>query len=156
VAPAADDGAEEEKEEGAVKIRSKKRKHESQSTDGTQHSKSGDNQKDDDEDDDDEGDESDEAEYEEDDGEEAPTAANMATLKRIQQKLSAASARGQAPWSSSRQKAPEDDFGFTRSGGNAGGVSRTSEGYKIYQINSLNMGHGKDTPLCPIDCECCF
>jgi len=55
-----------------------------------------------------------------------------------------------------QESPPEDDFGFTRASGSRGGVKRTEEGFKIYAIDDLRMGLSKNTPLCPIDCECCF
>lgn len=97
--------------------------------------------------------------------EEDLTPANLATLRRIKQKLASGSA---APSPANqkvtvlsapkqlRDRPDEDDFGFTRGGGAGGGVARTAEGYKVYQIGDLGMGKSKNTPLCPIDCDCCF
>lgn len=75
----------------------------------------------------------------------ASTATNQATLRRIKAKLE----------KEGIQRPPPDDLGFTRAAV-AKGVPRTSEGYRIYQLDDLRLGRGKDTPLCPIDCECCF
>ena len=33
---------------------------------------------------------------------------------------------------------------------------KTDEGWNIYHANDLKLDQGKDTDLCPFDCECCF
>ncbi len=33
---------------------------------------------------------------------------------------------------------------------------KTDEGWNIYKEDELKLDQGKDTALCPFDCECCF
>ena len=33
---------------------------------------------------------------------------------------------------------------------------RTEEGFKIYNLEELNIGKGGETEDCPFDCDCCF
>lgn len=86
---------------------------------------------------------------------------NIQTIKRIKQKLAAAGSDSHRVPSSSSScpsslSSPPDDMGFTRASVSGVSSGRTKEGYRIYKIENLNMGKGKDTPLCPIDCDCCF
>ncbi|KTW29196.1 hypothetical protein T552_01152 [Pneumocystis carinii B80] len=32
---------------------------------------------------------------------------------------------------------------------------KTEEGFTIYNEEELDIGKGKDTPMCPFDCKCC-
>ncbi|KAI9318580.1 hypothetical protein BX666DRAFT_1876775 [Dichotomocladium elegans] len=48
-----------------------------------------------------------------------------------------------------------DDDGFGDSRGKRA-KRTTEEGYPLYDIKDLRIGEGKDTPLCPFDCDCCF
>jgi hypothetical protein len=33
---------------------------------------------------------------------------------------------------------------------------KTDEGWNIYTEKDLKLGQGKDTDLCPFDCDCCY
>jgi hypothetical protein len=35
-------------------------------------------------------------------------------------------------------------------------TKKVEGGIKIYSEEDLNIGKGGNTPLCPIDCKCCF
>lgn len=43
----------------------------------------------------------------------------------------------------------DDDF-FTNN------KSKTVDNLRVFSVNDLKIGQGKDTPDCPFDCECCF
>ncbi|CAG8662011.1 22076_t:CDS:2 [Cetraspora pellucida] len=59
------------------------------------------------------------------------------------------------PDKSKNKKLRENDIdGFSDSRGTKSRKT-TEDGFAIYDIKELNIGNGGDTPLCPIDCDCC-
>ncbi|QSL64780.1 hypothetical protein MERGE_002082 [Pneumocystis wakefieldiae] len=52
-------------------------------------------------------------------------------------------------------KRKNEDIDFINLKGSTKPDRKTEEGFTIYNEEELNIGKGKNTPMCPFDCKCC-